>query len=72
MDFVTTVFATLGKRLPDSDDVCIYKSGLLDSFELMQMVLELEMLSGNHLDIAELVSKEVSVRRLRALLNVQP
>ena len=51
--------------------MCIYKSGHVDSFELMQVVLELELLTGKHLDISELVAEEVSLRRLRALLNVK-
>jgi len=71
MDLLQTVFTTLGKSLPESEDVCIYKSGLVDSFELMQVVLELELLTGKHLDISKLVAEEVSLRRLRALLNVK-
>lgn len=71
MDVLQTAFATLGKRMPESEDVCIYKSGLVDSFELMQVVLELELLTGKNLDISELVAEEVSLKRLRALLNVE-
>ena len=71
MDLLQTVFTTLGKSLREAEDVCISKSGLVDSFELMQVVLELELLTAKHLDISELVAEEVSLRRLRALLNVK-
>jgi acyl carrier protein len=70
MDSLESVLSTLGKSLPDSEDVCLYKSGFIDSFELMQIVLELELLTGKHLDISELVAEEVSLKRLRVLLNV--
>lgn len=69
MDLLETAFTTIGKVLPESDDVCIYKSGLVDSFELMQIVLEVELLTGKHLDITELVAGEISLKRLKALLK---
>ena len=68
-DYVTRALAAIGKEAPKSLDDCIYKSGFVDSFELMQLVMELEFLSGVRLDLAALMSAEVSIHRLRSLIE---
>lgn len=66
-DYVTRALAAIGKEAPKSLDDCIYKSGFVDSFELMQLIMELEFLSGTRLDLATLMSEEISIHRLRSL-----
>jgi len=68
-DYVTQALAAIGKDVPKSLDECIYKGGFVDSFELMQLVMELEFLSGKRLDLAALMSADVSVYRLRSLIE---
>lgn len=69
MDPVKHAFAVLGKALPASDDICVYRSELLDSFDLMQLLLELELVTGMRLDLAELMTGEITLRRLRAAID---
>ena len=68
-DYVMQALTAIGKEAPKSLDDCIYKSGFVDSFELMQLVMELEFLSGVRLDLAPLMSEEVSIHRLRSLIE---
>ena len=54
----------LGKPIPDNHTICIYRSGLLDSAEVMQLLLEIEMESDLRLDLTNLMEGDVSVQRL--------
>jgi acyl carrier protein len=58
-------------KLPEDDDICIYKSGIVDSFELMQIILELELLTGTQLNISELVTDDLSLKKLRTMISVR-
>ena len=64
IDIINTAFAALSKPIPDNYTICIYRSGLLDSAEVMQLLLEIEMESDLRLDLANLMDGDVSVQRL--------
>lgn len=68
-DPVRDAFVAIGKPLPETPDNCLYKSGFIDSFDLMQVVLEIELRTGTRIDLAELMGGEVTIDRLRALVN---
>jgi acyl carrier protein len=72
MDLLENVFTAIGMKLPEDEDICIYKSGIVDSFELMQIILELELLTGTQLNISELVTDDLSLKKLRTMINVRP
>lgn len=67
MSLIENAFEAVGKAIPAVDDVCIYRSGVVDSFELMQLVMEIELLGGKRIDLALLMAEEVTLRRLRAI-----
>ena len=64
INIINTAFAALGKPVPDNQTICIYRSGLLDSAEVMQLILEIEMESDLRLDLVNLMESDVSVQRL--------
>jgi acyl carrier protein len=68
-DPVRDAFSAIGKTLPGSLDNCLYKSGFIDSFDLMQIVLEIELRTGTRIDLAQLMAGEVTIDRLRTLVN---
>lgn len=68
-DPVAYAFALLGKALPSNEDVCVYRSELLDSFDLMQLLLEIELVTGRRLDLADLMTGEITLRRLRSAVD---
>jgi len=65
MSTLAQAFSALGKPLPASDGVCIYRSGLVDSFELMQLVLEIELIGGKRIDLEVLMAEDITLSRLR-------
>ena len=64
INIINTAFAALGKPVPDNHTICIYRSGLLDSAEVMQLILEIEMETDLRLDLVNLMESDVSVQRL--------
>ena len=64
INIINAAFAALGKPVPDNQTICIYRSGLLDSAEVMQLILEIEMESDLRLDLVNLMEGDVSVQRL--------
>ena len=69
LDLILKAFAALGKPAPENYAVCVYKSGLFDSAEVMQLLLEIEMEADVRLDLVELMKGDISVERLRAALS---
>ena len=67
MSVIEKAFEAIDKAIPVTEDVCVYRTGLVDSFELMQLVLEIELLGGQRIDLALLMSEDVTLRRLRAI-----
>jgi len=66
---IRNAFISLNLNPPSDDQVCIYKSGLIDSAELMQLLLEVEMESGKRLDLAALMEGDISLTRLQEILD---
>ena len=70
-DLIVKAFAALGKPAPENYASCIYKSGLFDSAEVMQLLLEIEIEVDVRLDLADLMKGDISVERLHdALLQL--
>ena len=65
-DPVLSAFASLGLQPPSDENQCIYKSGLVDSTDLMQVLLEIELETEKHIDLSTLIDGDVSLVRLRA------
>ena len=59
----------LGVQAPDNEDLCMYNTGLIDSFEVMQLVLQLEIETGTRLDLVDLMNNGVTITRIRFLLE---
>jgi len=66
---IRNAFISLNLNPPSDDQVCIYKSGLIDSAELMQLLLEVEMESGKRIDLAALMEGDISLIRLQEILD---
>ncbi|GGB45659.1 hypothetical protein GCM10011316_17160 [Roseibium aquae] len=59
----------IGKAGPADPDACLYRSGVLDSYDLMQLLLEIEMRSGARLDLAALVERPITLAALEAAVE---
>ena len=68
-DPIVRAFSAVEISLPESDEICIYRTGLIDSFNLMQIILELEMDTGVRLDLATLMEGEITLARLRKAIT---
>jgi hypothetical protein len=66
---IRNAFFSLNLNLPSDDQICIYKSGLVDSAELMQLLLEIEIESGKRLNLATLMEDDISLIRLQENLD---
>ena len=66
---ITAAFVAIGKTPPEDETICLYSSGILDSADLMQLVLEIELETGLRLDFAALMSDAVSLTRIRTALR---
>ena len=66
---IAAAFEELGKAQPGDADLCIYRSGLLDSAELMQLFLEIELETGQRLDLSTIVEGDVTINRLKNALS---
>jgi len=69
MSVIAEAFDRIGKPLPTTRGLCVYRAGILDSFELMQLVLELELLSGTKVDLEKLFEGAASIDRLEQLVR---
>jgi acyl carrier protein len=67
-DIISKAFEALDKRMPESSTLCVYRSGLLDSFDVMQLILEIEMETDKRIDLIELIDGDISVARLSDML----
>ena len=68
-DPILTAFNSLKLQRPLDEHLCIYKSGLVDSADLMQLLLEIELETEQRIDLSALIEGDVSLFRLRALVG---
>ena len=66
---IADALAAIGKTPPEDETVCLYTSGVLDSADLMQLILEIELETGRRIDFAALMSGAVSIARLQSALE---
>ena len=57
-------FDNIQVRIPEKENICIYKEGLIDSFQLMQLLLEIELLADVTLDTIRIVENDISLETL--------
>jgi acyl carrier protein len=67
-DSILTAFQALDIQPPADNQICIYKSGLVDSADLMQLLLEIEMETSKRLDLSTLMDGDITLARLRETL----
>ena len=67
-DVILKAFQMIGITPPDEDQNCIYKSGHVDSGDLMQLLLEIELETGKRLNLSALVEGDITLSRLRQIL----
>ena len=66
---IENAFNKLGKQIPPDRKRCIYKTGLVDSFELMQLILEIELMASISIDLEKLTNAEVSLEAIEMYIN---
>lgn len=69
MEPIEQAFKAIQKEMPPEADICIYKTGYVDSFDLMQILLELELVTGIRVELVSLMNGDITLSRLRSLLN---
>jgi len=68
-DPITNAFLELQIELPSDEHICVYRTGLLDSVGLMQLLLEIELETGKRLNMAALMEGEITLSRIRAAIE---
>ena len=58
---ISQAFMNIGKEVPDDDSICLYKSGALDSYDMIQLILEIEMLLDISIDLDTFAEGELSL-----------
>jgi len=66
---VKEALSEIGKPLPADTGDCLYQSGILDSHDLMQLLLEIELRAGVQLDLAALMEYPITLSALNAAIN---
>jgi len=68
-DPIIASFKALGIEPPTDPTICLYRAQLIDSFGVMQLVLQIEVESGVRIDLVSLMNEGVSLERMRKLLS---
>lgn len=68
-DPIIASFKALGIEPPTDPHICLYRAQLIDSFGVMQLVLQIEVESGIRIDLVSLMNEGVSLERMRKLLS---
>lgn len=69
MQALKEIFSRMGKDFPESMDLCIYKSGLFDSMDIVQLVFEIERQTSRAIDFEEFFGRDISINRLCGILG---
>ena len=69
-DIILQSLKSLGKEMPSNHEECLYKSGKLDSAEIMQLVLEIELETEKRIDLVKLMEGDISIKSLINILEV--
>ena len=69
-DLLDSLFKELNLSYPDANSsVCLYRSGFLDSADLLQLLLLIEQSTpGRVINLEEILTKEITVKLLNDLL----
>ena len=63
-DLVDQALKNINKSVPNDKAACLYQTGFLDSFDLMQLLLEIEMASQLKIDVTTMIEGTFSYNRL--------
>ncbi len=66
---ISQAFENIGKEMPDDQKICLYKTGVLDSYDVVQLILEIELLLNISIDLDSFTDGEISVLRVLELLE---
>ena len=66
---ISQAFENIGKEMPDDQKICLYKTGVLDSYDVIQLILEIELLLNISVDLDSFTEGELSLLRILELLH---
>ena len=66
---ISRAFVNIGKDIPDDERICLYKTGALDSYEVIQLILEIELLLNISIDLDTFADGDLSLSRIFELLS---
>ena len=66
---ISQAFENIGKDMPDDKEICLYKTGVLDSYDIIQLILEIELLFNISIDLDAFTEAELSLVRIIELLD---
>ena len=61
---ISQAFVNIGKDIPDDERICLYKTGALDSYEVIHLILEIELLLNVSKDLDTFADGDLSLSRI--------
>ena len=61
---ISQAFVNIGKDIPDDERICLYKTGVLDSYEVIQLILEIELLLNVSMDLETFADGDLSLSKI--------
>jgi acyl carrier protein len=65
---LSEAFTQIGITPPNDEHICLYSSGVIDSFDLMQLILEIEIATSQRIDLTKLIENKISIVNLKKII----
>lgn len=65
---LSEAFTQIGITPPNDEHICLYSSGVIDSFDLMQLILEIEIATSQRVDLTKLIENKISIVNLKKII----
>ena len=65
---LSEAFTQIGITPPKNEHICLYSSGVIDSFDLMQLILEIEIATSQRIDLTKLIENKISIVNLKKII----
>ena len=65
---LSEAFTQIGITPPNDEHICLYSSGVIDSFDLMQLILEIEIATSQRVDLTKLIETKISIVNLKKII----
>lgn len=65
---LSEAFTQIGITPPNNEHICLYSSGVIDSFDLMQLILEIEIATSQRIDLTKLIENKISIVNLKKII----